>query len=62
MSREEVKSAIHQLLENTSEEVLSEVLDYLKSAEGKSEKSISLSQNFRKILAEDKRLLERLAK
>lgn len=61
MSREEVKSAIHQLLEHTSEEVLVEVLDYLKSTEGKSDKSISLSQNLRKILKEDKRLLERLA-
>jgi hypothetical protein len=61
MSREEVKSAIHQLLENTSEEVLVEVLDYLKSAEDKSEKSIALSQNLRKILREDKKLLERLA-
>ncbi|GAA5026939.1 hypothetical protein GCM10011506_13090 [Marivirga lumbricoides] len=62
MSREEVKTAINQLLETTSEQVLQEVFDYLKSVQGKSEKTVSLSQNLRKILTEDKELLEKLAK
>ncbi|WP_424961483.1 hypothetical protein [Ekhidna sp.] len=61
MSREEVKSAINELLENTPEKVLNEVFEYLKAVESKSEKSISLSQNLRRILTEDKKLLERLA-
>lgn len=61
MSREEVKTAINQLLDNTPEEVLTEVLAYLKSVEGKSTHSVSLSQNLRTILSEDKELLERLA-
>ena len=61
MSREDVKSAINELLESTSEEVLNEVFEYLKAVESKSENSVSLSQNFRKILSEDKELLERLA-
>ena len=61
MSREQVKTAISELLENTSEEVLHEVYDYLKSVQSKSTKSISLSQNLRTILTEDKELLERLA-
>ncbi len=61
MSREEVKTAINALLDNTPEQVLQEVFDYLKSIEGKSDKSISLSKNLRTILTEDKELLERLA-
>jgi len=61
MSREEVKTAINELLDNTPEQVLQEVFDYLKSVQGKSDESVSLSQNLRTILAEDKELLERLA-
>ncbi|MDP4679325.1 MAG: hypothetical protein NWS46_03060 [Cyclobacteriaceae bacterium] len=61
MSREEVKTAINDLLENTSEQVLQEVYDYLKSVQGKSDQPVSLSQNLRTILTEDKELLERLA-
>ncbi|WP_436515421.1 hypothetical protein [Ekhidna sp. To15] len=61
MSREEVKTAINELLENTPEQVLQEVFDYLKSVQGKSTKSVSLTQNLRTILTEDKELLERLA-
>lgn len=62
MGREEVKTAINQLLENTSEEVLKEVFDYLKTVNQKSQDSVALSQNLRTILSEDKELLERLAK
>ena len=61
MSREEVKTAIGELLDNTSEQVLREVFDYLKSVQGKPDASVSLSQNLRTILTEDKELLERLA-
>lgn len=61
MSREEVKSAINELLDSTSEQVLNEVFEYLKTVESKSEKSVSLALNFRKILAEDENLLDRLA-
>lgn len=61
MSREEVKIAINELLDNTSEQVLQEVFDYLKSITGKSDKSVALSQNIDKILTEDNDLLKRLA-
>lgn len=61
MSREEVKTAINELLDNTPEQVLQEVFDYLKSVQGKTNESVSLSQNLRTILTEDKELLERLA-
>lgn len=61
MSRDEFKSAINELLDNSSERVLQEVFDYLKSMNDKSERSIKLSHNLRTILTEDKDLLERLA-
>ena len=60
MSREEVKTEISQLLENTTEQVLNEVLEYLKSVENNHSDSIILAQNLRTILSEDKELLERL--
>lgn len=61
MSREEIKTAINQLLDNTPVQVLQEVYTYLKSVRGEAEQSVSLSQNLRTILSEDKELLERLA-
>ncbi len=61
MSREEVKTAIQEILDNSSEEVLKEVFEYLKTTEGKSNESVTLSQNLRRILSEDKELLEKLA-
>ena len=62
MSREEVKTAINELLDNTPENVMEEVLEYLKSFEGKSGNALSLAKNLKTILSEDKELLERLAK
>lgn len=61
MSREEVKTAINELLESTSDQALNEVLEFLKSVEDKSVQTISLANNLRTILNEDKELLERLA-
>lgn len=62
MSREEVKTAINEILETIPEEALQEVFDYLKSLQDKSTGSITLSKNLRTILNEDKELLDRLAK
>ena len=62
MSREEVKTAINEILEKIPEEALQEVFDYLKSVQDKSTGSITLSKNLRTILNEDKDLLDRLAK
>ena len=61
MSREEVKTAINKLMEKTPENVLMEIYEYLSSMEGISSKKKALSKNLRKILAEEKELLERLA-
>lgn len=62
MNRDEVKIAINKLLDNTSEQVLQEVFDYLKSLQDKPEKSVLLSNNLSKILTEEKDLLKKLAK
>ena len=62
MSREEIKSAISELMDNTPDAVINEILDYLQTIKGKSTDNIQLSQNLRTILHEDKELLQRLAK
>lgn len=62
MSREEVKTAINELLDSSPEPILQEVFDYLKSIQENPDQSITLSRNLRTILTEDKELLERLAK
>ena len=62
MKRQELKTAINEILENTPDSVLNEVLDYLNSVKNKPEQTITISHNLRTILTEDKELLERLAK
>ena len=62
MSRQELKTAINEILENTPDSVLNEVLDYLNSVKNKPEQTVTISHNLRTILTEDKELLERLAK
>jgi hypothetical protein len=61
MSREELKSAITELLENSPEQALQEVLIYLKAIQGSPDKSVTFAKNLRTILTEDKELLKRLA-
>lgn len=61
MSREEVKTAINELLDQSSEQVLMDVYDYLKAHDGKTDETIRMSKNLSQILKEDKKLLERLA-
>jgi len=62
MTRKQLTLEIQKLLDSTPDPVLSEILSYLKTTSGKSDKEINLSQNFRTILEEDKELLSRLAK
>ncbi|HMG92660.1 MAG TPA: hypothetical protein VK589_21530 [Chryseolinea sp.] len=62
MTTKEIKSEIQKTLENIPENVLQDILDYLKAIQGKSADKIKLGKNLRDILAEDKELLEKLAK
>ncbi len=45
MSRQEIQSAINQILENTPDSVLNEVLDYLNAVKKQSEQTVVMSQN-----------------
>ena len=62
MTTEEIKSEIQKTLDSIPENVLQDILDYLKLIQGKSADKIALSKNLRDILTEDKELLERLAR
>lgn len=62
MTTKEIKSEIQKTLDNIPENVLQDILAYLKEIQGKSAEKIKLSKNLRDILMEDKELLEKLAK
>ena len=62
MTTKELKSEIQRSLDNVPESVLEDILAFIKEARGKSDEQIRLTRNFRDVLAEDKNLLERLAK
>ncbi|MEP7265159.1 MAG: hypothetical protein ABI772_11705 [Bacteroidota bacterium] len=61
MTAKEIKSEIQKVIDTIPEVVLEDVLNYLKTIQNKPADTISLSQNMRKILAEDSDLLEKLA-
>jgi hypothetical protein len=61
MATKELKERINRVLDNMSDDILEDVFKYLKSLTNKSKSEILLSQNLRRILEEDRNLLERLA-
>ena len=62
MTTKEIKSEIQKSLDNVPESVLQDILDFLKKAEKHPADRLNLMRDLRDILAEDKELLERLAK
>lgn len=62
MTTKQIKSEIEKTLEGIPDNVLQEILDYLKVISGKSADKVKLTKNLRDIITEDKDLLERLAK
>ncbi len=62
MSKDEIKSQINQVLENFSDKALEELLLFLKQLESVDKKFFSNDGDLKKILSEDKELLEKLAK
>ena len=58
----ELKTQIQQELEKVPESVLQGLLDYLKQAQHQSPEQTRRDLNFRRILSEDRELLNRLAK
>ena len=61
MAAKEIKDRINKVLDNIPDEVLEDVLSYLKSIIDKSRDKISLSKDLGRILKEDKNLLEKLS-
>ena len=62
MTTKELKSEIQKTLDNVPENVLQDILLYLKEIESQPKKGIDMARNLRTILTEDKSLLERLAR
>ena len=62
MTTKEIKSEIQKSLDRVPESVLQDILDFLKQVENQPADKVSLTQNLRNILVEDKELLEKLAK
>lgn len=58
----EVKEEINNIINRLPDDVLKDVWLYLKQLENNSKEDVELSVHLRKILTEDKNLLERLAK
>ena len=61
MTTKELKARIREALEEIPESALPEILDYLSEIRGKSDEDLKRLRNLKKILEEDKVLLERLA-
>ncbi|MBN8568574.1 MAG: hypothetical protein J0M18_02995 [Ignavibacteria bacterium] len=62
MSGQELKSEIQHVLDEMPEEILEDVLQYMKSIRNISHQKLQMSSNLKKILQEDKELLQKLAK
>ncbi len=61
MSSQEIKQEISKVIEEVPESVLAEILGYLKQIQSLPKDKIEMSENLKRILREDKDLLQRLA-
>jgi hypothetical protein len=61
MSKEQIKYEINKLLDNFSDKALEELLFFLQQLETNNYSAISNPDALKKILSEDKHLLEKLA-
>lgn len=61
MTKMEIKTEIQKVLDSVPEGVLEDVLDFLKELQVQQEDKVRLTSDLRKILSEDRELLERLA-
>ena len=58
----EIKSKIHQVVEEIPDNFLQEILDYLHEKQMQTDKKNNLFKHYDKILKEDNQLLQKLAK
>jgi len=61
MTTREIKTEIQKILEEVPEEVLHDLLEYLRETQKLTRDQAALSRHLRKIISEDKELLEKLA-
>ncbi|MFO0457287.1 MAG: hypothetical protein ACK5ZH_06960 [Alphaproteobacteria bacterium] len=62
MSTQDIKSEIRKSLDRVPDQVLRDILEYLRQAENQPLERIQLARHLREIIAEDTELLARLAK
>jgi len=62
MTTQELKSEIQRLLDNVPENILQDLVDYLREAQKYTKDQAELSNYLKKIIRDDKELLEKLAK
>jgi len=61
MSRDELKDEIAKVLETVPEDILEDVLDYLKLLITNPKEKLSMTTKLRQIINEDEELLQKLA-
>ncbi len=61
MKNVEIKKEITAIIQELPEDSLPSVLDYLKQVQSVAAQDVRCSQNLKKILTEDRQLLQRLA-
>ena len=61
MTKTQIQSEIQKVLDTVPENVLQDVLDFLKELQDQPAEKVRLTNNLRQILSDDKELLERLA-
>ena len=62
MTKTEIKNEIQKVLDNVPEKVLQDILGLLKDLQEHPNNLVEITNSLRKILNEDKELLEKLAK
>jgi hypothetical protein len=62
MSRDELKEEISKVLETVPDEILEDVLDYLKLLISNPKEKLAMTTRLRQIINEDEELLQKLAK
>ena len=61
MSRDELKEEISKVLETVPDEILEDVLDYLKLLISNPKEKLTMTTRLRQIINEDEELLQKLA-
>jgi hypothetical protein len=62
MTKTEIKIEIQKVLDTIPENVLQDILELLKSLQSEPSEKIEITHSLRKILMDDKELLEKLAR